>query len=333
VMSEPGSGGGAIWISLGSASGLSTTPSWWRQSSPGVVGTDNPGEGFGISVAAGDVNGDGRDDLAVGTPADYDDHGVSDPTGSATILYGAAAGGLTGAGSQRFTQDTAGVPGASYTSGKSDLPDDFGLQVALADFNGDGKADLAVGAPGTPVTVDGVKHEDAGTVTVLYSGGSNIVTAGAAEITQATSGMPGSPGKGDIMGYTMATGDSNGDGYADLVIYSPGDHYVTVVNGSKSGLSYATAVAFTQSSPGIAGTSVTGDGWGDSLRFESFKGAGPQGLAVGADGKNDGKGSVSVLYGTTSGLTGTGSTYLDQNSAGVPGTAENGDAMGSFFSS
>jgi hypothetical protein len=145
--------------------------------------------------------------------------------------------------------------------------------------------------------------------------------------------MPGSPGKNDNMGATMATGDSNGDGYADLAIYSPGDYYVTIVKGSASGLSYATAAAFTENSTGIAGSDHATDDWGLSLRFESFKGAGPQGLAVGADGTSSGKGSVTVLYSTTAGLTGTGSTYLDQNSPGVPGTAENGDAMGSFFSS
>ncbi|HEY2793746.1 MAG TPA: hypothetical protein VGJ28_15385, partial [Micromonosporaceae bacterium] len=173
----------------------------------------------------------------------------------------------------------------------------------------------------------------AGTVTILYSSGSKIVTTGATEVTQSTAGMPGNPGKGDQMGSTMATGDSNGDGYADLAIYSPGDYYVTIVKGSASGLSYATAAAFTENSTGIAGSDHATDDWGLSLRFESFKGAGPQGLAVGADGTSSGKGSVTVLYSTTAGLTGTGSTYLDQNSPGVPGTAENGDAMGSFFSS
>jgi hypothetical protein len=323
-------GEGDVMVSLGSASGLTNFEVRWSQASPGVPGTDHPGEAWGLSVAAGDVNGDGFDDLAVGAPFDYDEKGTSDPTGSATVIYGSSKG-LTGTGAQRFTPDTAGVPGSSHTFGKSDIPDDFGWQVVLADFNGDGKADLAVSAPGTPVT-DSAKHEDAGTVTVLYSNGATIGTAGAQLVTQATAGMPGSPGKGDRMGWTMAAGNSNGDGYADLAIYSQGDYYVTIVKGGASGLSYSTAVAFTENSSGIAGSDHAGDDWGGSLRFESFKGAGPQGLAVGADGTSSGKGSVTVLYSSSSGVTGTGSAYFDQNSAGVPGTAENGDAMGSFFS-
>jgi len=62
-----------------------------------------------------------------------------------------------------------------------------------------------------------------------------------------------------------------------------------------------------------------------------IKGPGKPALVVGAPGKHSGEGSVTVMYTTSSGPTGTGSVYIDQNTTGVPGTAEKGDFMGTFF--
>jgi hypothetical protein len=52
---------------------------------------------------------------------------------------------------------------------------------------------------------------------------------------------------------------------------------------------------------------------------------------VGASGENSGQGSVTFIYATSSGLTGTGSAVFSQNSTSIPGTAEKGDAFGAFF--
>jgi FG-GAP repeat/FG-GAP-like repeat len=308
----------SVTVSYGSPTGL-TTP---------LQMISGPEELWGTSLSAGDINGDGRADLAVGAPlapvaATY-------TAGDVQIFYG-SINGLANTAGQTFNKATSGVPG-SPKGYSTDAPDEFGWQVVLADFNGDGKADLAVSAPGAPVTYNGSVHQDAGTVTILYSNGSKIGTTGAVELTQATSSVPGSPGKGDEVGVTMATGDSNNDGKADLAIYSPGDHYVTVIRGGSSGLAFATSYGWTQNSPGVPGSDEAEDRWGDSLRFANFKGAGPQGLAVGADGENSGAGAVTVLYATSSGLTGTGSVMLTQDSSGVPGGSESGDFFGSFFS-
>jgi hypothetical protein len=321
-----------VMLAHGTPTGLDTGQAQ-NMLQPGYYGVPVTTLTFGGSLSAGDVNHDGLADLAIGSPYDDADTGYS--AGSVMIVYGDPAGwGAFGddiVGVQRFSPDSAGVPGAIHTFG-TDMPDSFGWDIALGDYDGDGDADLAVGAPGTPVTYNGAKKEDAGTVTVLYSDGSKITTTGSVLLTQATANMPGSPGKNDMVGWTMEAGDTNGDGRAELAIFSL-DRYVTIVPGAIGGLSPTTATAWTQASPGIPGADEAGDFWGDSLRFENFKGTGPPGLAVGADGENDSAGAVTVIYSTASGLTATGSTTFSQDSAGVPGTAEAGDAFGSFLSS
>jgi len=62
---------------------------------------------FGSALAAGDFNNDGADDLAVG--ARRENLSLVEEAGAVNVLYG-TAGGLTGTGSQLFTQDTPGVP-------------------------------------------------------------------------------------------------------------------------------------------------------------------------------------------------------------------------------
>jgi len=86
-----------------------------------------------------DFNNDGADDLAVGAPGE--DVGSVGDAGSVNVLYGTAGTGLSGSGSQLFTQPVSAV----------EVGDQFGSALASGDFNDDGFADLAVGAPGEDV--------------------------------------------------------------------------------------------------------------------------------------------------------------------------------------
>jgi FG-GAP repeat len=108
------------------------------------------------------------------------------------VLYGSASG-LTGTGSQIFTQ-----VGSAPEAG-----DSFGFALASGDFNNDGFADLAVGVPGEDVG----NIRDGGAVNVLYGSASKLTGTGSQTFTQDTSGVGSSAEPGDFFGSALAAGD------------------------------------------------------------------------------------------------------------------------------
>ncbi len=136
--------GGAATAYYGSASGLTLGDSTTiEQSTSGVPGGDETGDDVGASIGVGDVDDDGYDDVLAGLPGeDLTLDGTAHPdAGTVLLLHGTAAG-ITGAGSDTFYPDEPGIAGASETD------DRFGSAAALADYNGDGYADLGTGADG-----------------------------------------------------------------------------------------------------------------------------------------------------------------------------------------
>ncbi|MGW5861570.1 FG-GAP and VCBS repeat-containing protein [Streptomyces sp. NPDC055239] len=131
---------GTVKIYYGSSSGPSQTRTQTiTQNTAGVPGASEKGDQFGGRLSAGDANGDGYPDLAVGVPGEAIG---SKAKAGAVVLLKSGKSGLTGKGAQAFHQDTEGVPGVAESG------DVFGGSVRLLDVTGDGKADLAAGAPG-----------------------------------------------------------------------------------------------------------------------------------------------------------------------------------------
>jgi hypothetical protein len=204
-------------------------------------------------------------------------------------------------------------------------------QAARVDFNDDGFADLAVGAPGEDVG----GGTNAGAVNVLYGSASGLVPSPDV-FFQGSGGVGGSLEDGDRFGSAVAKGDFDGDGIVDLAVGAPGETVgtdvaagaVNVLMGSSGGLTGGPL--FIQSNPEV------GDQFGAALAAGDFDDDGIFDLAVGAPGEDVGAtgnaGAVTVLFGSPAGLTSAGSQTLFQG-GGAGGAAETGDAFGSALAS
>lgn len=203
-------GAGIVQVFRGSATGIDPVgDTTYSEATPGVDGAVEDDDRFGTALAAGDFDGNGFDDLAIGVPGESRRSTVS--SGVVQVLSGGATG-LTGADSRKITQASEGV------SGDPEFGDDFGAALAVGDFNGNGRDDLGVGVPGEAIGA----LTGAGLVHAFYGGTSGVRTDNSQVWYPGRDGLPGSPQANAGVGRALAIGDIDGDGRDDLVVGVPG---------------------------------------------------------------------------------------------------------------
>ncbi len=206
---------GAAYVVFGSGGGFPATVdlAGLDGSNGFVLPGVSSGDGAGRSVAgAGDVNGDGFDDLIIGAP--YADPAGRDQAGESYVVFGAAAG-----FAPAIAPDALNGSNGFAIRGSA-VADLAGLSVSGAgDVDGDGFDDLIIGA----VRADGADGSEPGVSFVVFGradGFEAVLEVGAID------GVNGfaieGTADGNRSGYAVsAAGDVNGDGFDDLVIGSP----------------------------------------------------------------------------------------------------------------
>jgi hypothetical protein len=244
-----------------------------------VGGTIEAGDTFGGALAAGDFDGDGLMDLAIGAP--NEDVGLAADAGSVFVTYGSATG--LGAGARSplvLDQNVTGV------SDSAEAGDGFGAALVTGDFNGDSYDDLAVGVPNEGFEVEpGVFVLYAGAVHIFYGSSSGLGTSdqflnGDSFVTSWGVGW------GDELGAALAAGNVTGDSYGrdDLLIGVPGgsnalagfEGVVILVIGTASGLNPSSHGVFVP--PGREG----GDRFGAALAVGDLDDEGTPDAIIGA---------------------------------------------------
>lgn len=181
-----------------------------KSSVPGQMSM--PLDYFGARLATGDFDGDGRADLA----ASAWKHTVSGHAEAGAVAVFRAtgpAGGIDAATGVMWSQDSAGIAGVAAAGER------FGTSLNAADFNGDGRDDLAIGAE-----LEGVNgFNGAGTVTVIAGSPVGLVPMGNQLWTQASAGVAGDLATGDHFGEKLVVGDFDADGRADLAVTVVGE--------------------------------------------------------------------------------------------------------------
>ncbi len=300
---------GGVHVFYGTAAGLDAAGNQiLHQGSPGIDDDPETDDRFGWALGAGDFDGDGYDDLAVGAIwEDLEGVGATN-AGAVHVIYGSASG-LNAAGSQVWYEDSPGLPGTSASQ------DQFGAALAAGDFDHDGHDDLVIGVPWNDTAV-----QDSGVVYVIYGADSGLDAASAEVWYQGLGAIADATEVGDRFGHAVATGDLDGDRFCDLAVGAPfediGDANaadagaVHVLFGSAGGLTATGNQLWHQDVAGMSEVCEVGDELGNALAIGDFDGDSFADLAVGVDGEDvpgyADQGIALVLYGTAVGPTSSG---------------------------
>ncbi|REJ74075.1 MAG: hypothetical protein DWQ36_09355 [Acidobacteria bacterium] len=190
-------------VALAGFDGREVAYDWAYRQGVGFPGTPGAYDAFGTSLVTADFNGDGRLDVAVGSPGESED-GV-DGAGAVYVLVGAPI----------FLHDGTAQT-ITELGGIADDDDGFGFALGAGDFDGDGRSDLAIGSPRD----DSLGVHDAGQVTVVYGAEGGLTGDGYQLFAMI---QFGGYGTSDHFGLSLASGNFLDLGSADdLLVGVPG---------------------------------------------------------------------------------------------------------------
>ncbi len=291
----------------------------------------SPGERFGAALAAGDFNGDGCSDLAIGLP-NATVNGVPQ-AGAVIVMYGTPLG-LDAAPNLGKGRNAEFWTAANTAVRTPQAYAHFGAALAWGNFDGLADADLAIGIPNQDVVNTlGVTVRSAGAVLMLY-GDNGLNDQIGQFIAQGIPSFGGFPPfldgsfTSDHFGATLTAGDFNNDGISDLVVGIPNKAVASVPNAGRVDVIYG---RYGQQLRADAGpgelllderfTSLgpsSGAHFGASLAVGNFNGDGTPDLAVGAPDKTiNGQvsaGAVDVIFMKTGGTPNTPAIVLREGS-------------------
>jgi len=230
----------------------------------------------GYSVAgAGDVNGDGFDDVIVGDPNYFNE-------GPSYVVFGSAAG--VGASIDVTALD--GTNGFSLSDGAHSV-------AGAGDINGDGFDDVVVGPFIRENYTAGVSYVVFGTDTGF---GANLDL----DDLDGSSGFRMTSGEGEDILSVAGAGDVNGDGIDDVIVATPFASASYVVFGTTAGFAANLDLASLDGSDGFR--LVSADAY-DLAGAGDFNGDGIDDLIVGAPGGKSSAGDSYVVFGKDTGFT------------------------------
>lgn len=238
---------GALHVVYGRSTGLHPASAWFLNQDTGILDATEDDDNFGATLAVGNFDGAGCDDLAIGVPGEGLETTGDTYAGAVQILYSDSSGLMTDF-NQFWTEDIISL-NSTGDEDPSEDSDYFGKALAAGDFNGDGRDDLAIGIPGEDI--GDPPQAEAGAIYVMYGTGSGFTGEKAKFLYQngtVDDGLQAS----DEFGSVLATGDFDGDGYDDLAVGIPYESVnllsdagaVQVFYGSNTGIQPLTSSQF-----------------------------------------------------------------------------------------